>query len=75
MDPTGTPWRVLEDPSGAPDGLAEPANARAGIATAPRTAIAAGVAAVVLAIGAFVVAFGSSAAGTVTVDVAASARE
>ena len=68
MDPSATPWRVLEDP---PDGTPRP---RAGLADerdqsagVPRTAVAAVVAAGALAVLAFVIASGSGT-GTVIVD-------
>lgn len=69
MDPNTTPWRVLEDP-------AEPAAGRTGKRTPdvaasvaiPRSAILTGGAAVLLAIGAFVLAFGTGSSGSVAVE-------
>jgi competence protein ComEA len=69
VDPSSTPWRVLEDP--VADGSGKGASldsARVRTFNVPRSAIVAGALASVLAIGAFVVAFGSSASGIVVVD-------
>jgi competence protein ComEA len=70
VDPEATPWRALEDPPGL--GPARPAErpddgAKRTIAI-PRSAIMTVGLAVVLAICAFVVAFGSTASGTVALD-------
>jgi competence protein ComEA len=67
VDPNATPWRVLEDPAGAPpdpetrDG---PAGVRKSV---PRTALLTGLAFVLIAV-AFVLAFGSGSSGTVAVE-------
>jgi competence protein ComEA len=66
VDPTSTPWRSLEDAPGRGEG-AEPAAAPSR-STIPRSAILAGAGAVLLAIAAFFVAFGSSSGATVAVD-------
>ena len=68
MEPNATPWRVLEDPpaDGSHQSAVEPDRARS--VTVPRSAILAGGVAALLAIGAFVVAVGSSASGSVVVD-------
>lgn len=69
MDPRATPWRVLEDEAPAPDPAdSSQGGRRSGV---PRAAIAGGAAAILLAIGAFVVAFGSGGSGTVAVEGAA----
>ena len=74
MGPDTTPWRVLEDPpSAVPTGSGEqaaPVPRRAPVI--PRSAIVTGALAVALSIVAFVIAFGSGAAGTVAVDGGAS---
>lgn len=70
MDPASTPWRVLDDqatgesPAAEPAGPAGPARPRIGI---PRSAVLAAGGAVVLAVVAFVLAFGSGTGGGVTV--------
>ena len=69
MDPTATPWRILEDPPGPdehrPTGGSDD---RRRVVAIPRSGIVACVAALALAVGAFVLAFGTSANGTVIVD-------
>lgn len=70
MDPSAAPWRVLEDPvDEAPErpSVAGPATTRA----IPRSALVAGGLAVLLAIGAFALAAGTSSSGSVAVDGAA----
>lgn len=69
MDPSPTPWRILEDPpaaaSGRPDVRAgEPARSIA----ISRSALVTGGLVVILAIGAFVLAFGSGASGSVAIE-------
>ena len=69
MDPNATPWRVLEDPPApgpgrSDQGAAEPAHRSISI---PRSALLTGGLAALLAIGAFVLAFGSGSAGSVAV--------
>ncbi len=65
MDPTSTPWRALEDSPDRRPGGSEPAPTPIAI---PRSSIAAGAGAVVLALVAFFLAFGSSSGGTVSVE-------
>lgn len=65
MDPSATPWRVLEDPADrGRDGVA-PAAAPPLV---PRSAVLMGLGAALLAVVAFLLAFGSGAAGTVVID-------
>ncbi|MEA2610102.1 MAG: competence protein ComEA [Chloroflexota bacterium] len=64
MDPSLTPWRALEDPpdrGGSPQGAAPPS----GI---PRSALLAGAGAILLAVAAFVLAFGTGPGGTDAVE-------
>jgi competence protein ComEA len=69
VDPSATPWRVLEDPPvDRSDKAAAADPVRARTISIPRSAIVAGGLALLLAIGAFVVAFGSSASGSIVVD-------
>jgi len=69
VDPSATPWRVLEDPAGETRGLEDGAAAASDRAVhVPRSAIVAGGAALLLAIGAFVLAFGSGSGGAVAVE-------
>ena len=69
MDPSATPWRVLEDPAdempGREDATGAGSDRAAGV---PRSAIVAGGLVVFLAVSAFVLAFGSGSGGTVAVD-------
>ncbi len=65
MDPTSTPWRALEDSPDRGDGSAEPATPSPAI---PRSAVLTGGGAVLLAVAAFVLAFGSSSGGSVSID-------
>ena len=69
MDPNATRWRVLEDPAeeirGRDDGAAAAPDRAVRV---PRSAIVAGSAALLLAIGAFALAFGSGSGGTVAVE-------
>ncbi|HEX7949851.1 MAG TPA: ComEA family DNA-binding protein [Candidatus Limnocylindrales bacterium] len=67
MEPTSTPWRTLEDAPAAP-AVAEPT----GPAGIPRSALLMAGGAVLLAIAAFFLAFGSEAGGTVVDDSATS---
>lgn len=69
MDPSATPWRVLEDPPTAgPGGMSERAVDPPRSISIPRSALLTGGLAVALAIGAFVLAFGSGSSGTVSID-------
>ena len=64
MEPSTTPWRVLEDPpaTGA-EATGNPSAESAGPVSIPRSALLTGGVAVVLAIAAFVLASGSSSSG------------
>jgi competence protein ComEA len=68
MDPTATPWRVLEDPVERPrtGPVLEATDAARGLV--PRTALLMGVAAIALVVLAFGLAFGVGASGTVVLD-------
>jgi competence protein ComEA len=69
VDPSATPWRVLEDPANETPGREDAAGAASdGVVRIPRTAIVTGGLALLLAIGAFVLAFGSGSDGTVAVE-------
>jgi competence protein ComEA len=68
MEPSSTPWRVLEDPADTPPVRGGPSGGAPEHARLPRSAIITAGAAVVLAIGAFALAFGSGSGGTVAVD-------
>jgi competence protein ComEA len=69
VDPSSTPWRVLEDPPADGSNKGAPGDSeRVRAIGVPHSAILAGGLTSVLAIGAFVVAFGSSASGSVVVD-------
>lgn len=64
MEPSTTPWRVLEDPPASVTGaVSDPAMASPRSVSIPRSAVLSGGLAVVLAIGAFALAFGSGSAG------------
>ncbi len=71
MDPSTTPWRVLEDP---PDQAADPNDksgagpTKVGSSRMPRTALLTGGLAVLFVIGAFALAFGTGSSGTVAVE-------
>ncbi|HEX5148487.1 MAG TPA: ComEA family DNA-binding protein [Candidatus Limnocylindrales bacterium] len=65
MDPTAPPWRALEDPTERRTGDAAGPMRSSGL---PRSALAIAGAAVLLALLAFLLAFGTSAGGTVVVD-------
>jgi competence protein ComEA len=73
VDPSATPWRVLEDPPAVGSGGTDE---RAGdpprSISIPRSALLTGGLAVILAIGAFLLAFGSGSSGLVAVDGGAS---
>jgi competence protein ComEA len=68
MEPNSTPWRVLEDPAGTTPVRGAPSGEEPGHARLPRSAIASAGVAVMLGVGAFVLAFGSGSGGTVAVD-------
>jgi len=64
VEPSTTPWRVLEDPpANATGATSDPATASPRSVSIPRSAVLSGGLAVVLAIGAFTFAFGSGSAG------------
>lgn len=65
MDPSATPWRVLEDPADRGSNAVAPATAPPLV---PRSAVLMGLGAALLAVVAFLLAFGSGAAGTVVID-------
>lgn len=68
MDPSPTPWRVLEDPAGPAAAAADdPGRERSGVLAVPRTTVLAGGAAALLAIAAFALAFGNGSSGSVAV--------
>ena len=64
MDPSSTPWHSLEDPPQRPAGKAEAMPAPPAL---PRSALLAGGGAVLLAVAAFLLAFGSGSGGSVSV--------
>jgi competence protein ComEA len=69
VEPSAAPWRVLEDPADQASTVENKAGAAPGQArTVPRTAILTGAVAVLLVVGAFVLAFGSGSTGTVAVE-------
>ncbi len=69
MDPSAAPWRVLEDPPAPEPGRAERrASEPARSISIPRSALLTGGLASLLAIGAFVLAFGSGSSGDVAVE-------
>ena len=68
MEPSSTPWRVLEDPADTPPVRGGPSGGEPEHGRLPRSAIITAGVAVVLAIGAFALAFGSGSGGTVAVD-------
>lgn len=65
MDPSATPWRVLEDPADRATGAIAPVTAPSPI---PRSALLMIGGAALLAVAAFFLAFGTGAGGTVLVD-------
>ena len=69
MDPTATPWRVLEDPADATPRSDGPAGAAPdGAGRVPRSVLVASGVAVLLAVGAFALAFGSGSGGAVSIE-------
>ncbi len=68
MDPSVTPWRVLEDPTETRPVREGQSGEDPSRTRLPRSAIVTAGVAVALAIGAFIVAFGSGSGGTVAVD-------
>ena len=68
MERSATPWRVLEDPADAAPGKMEPEAEPGGRLRLPRTAILTGGLALLMAVVAFALAFGSSSSGAVSVE-------
>jgi competence protein ComEA len=68
MDPSTTPWRVLEDPADTQPARESPPGEGPTRVRLPRSAIVTGGVAVVLAVGAFALAFGSGSGGTIAVE-------
>ena len=69
MDPSATPWRVLEDAADVRPGREDVAGvAPDRVLGVPRSAIVTGGFAALLAVGAFFLAFGSGSGGTVVVE-------
>jgi competence protein ComEA len=69
VDPSATPWRVLEDPADEKPSREGAAESDAGrTVRVPRSAIVTGGVAVVLAVGAFVLAFGWGSGGSVAIE-------
>ena len=68
MEPGAAPWRVLEDPPTEPERGPGGAPRPSGTVDVPIRALVAGLAATVLAIGAFITAFGPGGAGAVTIE-------
>jgi competence protein ComEA len=71
VDPSTTPWRVLEDPvdqATDPIGKSGAAAANVGSSRMPRSALLTGGLALLLVTGAFALAFGTGSSGTVAVE-------
>ena len=68
MEPSSTPWRVLEDPADTPPVRGGKSAEEPGHARLPRSAIITVGVALVLGLGAFLLAFGSGSGGTVADD-------
>ena len=68
MEPTTTPWRVLEDPKERAGGVDAPTSPVASSIPFARSTLAIAGAAVALAVLAFILAFGSGSDGTVVLD-------
>jgi competence protein ComEA len=69
VDPNAAPWRVLEDPVGETPEVVPPVGSRSALVSAiPRSSLVTGGLAVVLAVGAFALAAGTSSSGSVAVD-------
>lgn len=69
MDPSATPWRVLEDPADETRVRGDAAGAGSDMtARLPRAALLTGGLAMVLVVGAFALAFGSGSSGTIGVE-------
>lgn len=68
MEPTATPWRVLEDPTERQTGVAAPGSPVTATPLVARSTLVIAGAAVLLAVLAFVLAFGFGSDGTVLLD-------
>ena len=68
MEPTATPWRVLEDPAVQTTSVVQPANPSAQPSLVSRSTLAIAGGAVLLALLAFFLAFGAGTNGTVLLD-------
>jgi len=68
VDPNATPWRVLEDPVEMPPGVVPAGEPAAPKWAVGRSTLVVGAAAVALALGAFVLAAGTSSGGSIMVD-------
>jgi competence protein ComEA len=68
MDPSATPWRVLENPADTRPVRERPPGETSGRAWLPRSAIVTAGIAVALAVAAFVLAFGWGSGGTIAVE-------
>ena len=68
MDPSATPWRVLEDPADETPRPEDAPAGRPGTASVRRTALLTGGLAILLAVGAFGLAFGTGSSGTIAVE-------
>jgi len=68
MDPSATPWRVLEDPADTQPARDGSPGEGPGRARLPRSAIVTAGVAVALAVGAFALALGSGSGGTIAVE-------
>ena len=68
MERGATPWRVLEDPADTAQGPSEPESGPRGRRSMPRSAMVTGGLALVLAVAAFALAFGSGSSGAVAIQ-------
>ena len=68
MDRSAAPWRVLEDPADPALGLPGFETEPRGRTSLPRSALLTGGLAIVLAVAAFVLAFGSGSSGAISID-------
>jgi competence protein ComEA len=68
VEPGAAPWRVLEDPPTEPERGPGAAQGRPGTVDVPIRALVTGLAACILAVGAFVVALGTGGTGAVTLE-------
>lgn len=68
MEPSATPWRVLEDPPGRSGGAVAPSDSAPTAPGMRQSTVVIGVGAVLLAVIAFFLAFGAGSGGTVVLD-------